>query len=68
MSRPLSEKMVARLREAAKRETLYDLIVRGDDVNAYECSGGNYDDAWRGGENDGETDLARDILADIGLE
>lgn len=32
----------------------------------YDWCGGNYDDAFNMGSNDGETQLARQILADLG--
>lgn len=33
-----------------------------EDFNAYDCGGGNYDDTYAGGVNDGEVHSARDIL------
>lgn len=37
------------------------------EFNAYDYCGGNYDDAWYGGVSDGETQLARKVLTNMGL-
>jgi hypothetical protein len=38
------------------------------EFNAYDYCGGNYDDAWYGGVSDGETQLAREVLEELGVE
>ena len=38
-----------------------------EEFNAYDYSGGNYDDAHQQGMNDGETLLARFILESLGI-
>lgn len=70
MSRELSEEMLAALRKHAARSTLQDkqLLPDGADVCAADYAGGNFDDAWAGGEEDGATWLAREVLADLGEE
>lgn len=47
------------LKKLAARETWYD----DGDFNPCNFSGGNYDDAYYGGSEDGRTELAREILA-----
>jgi len=37
-----------------------------DDFNAYDYSGGNYDDAFDQGQRDGEVQYARELLALLG--
>ncbi len=68
MSKELSDAMLEKLRKQAKRETLQEAQVADDSITPMDCSGGNFDDAWAGGEEDGATWLAREILADIGEE
>lgn len=57
--------MLNRLRAMADRVTLADRADKGEDANPQDYSGGNFDDAWSGGEQDGETHLAREILEDL---
>lgn len=54
----LNEQTIKRLKRLAEREVWGDW----EDLNPCESSGGNYDDAFYGGEETGETFLARDIL------
>lgn len=54
-----SNAMLNRLRAMADRAD------KGEDANPQDYSGGNFDDAWSGGEQDGETHLAREILEDL---
>jgi hypothetical protein len=50
--------MEQELLKLAMRETWTD----SDDFNPYEQSGGNYDDAYYAGRDDGETSLAKRLL------
>ena len=52
------EKLKLKLQELAKRTCWND----NEDFNAMDYSGGNFDDAYYGGEKDGQTELAREIL------
>ena len=56
---------IERLKKAARRETWDE----GEDggFNPYDFSGGNFDDAYQGGQDDGETHLAREILSALGI-
>ena len=60
----LSEKMICRLKELASSRVLSN----DDNFSAYNCSGGNFNNAFDIGVSDGERSLARDILTDIGIE
>jgi hypothetical protein len=51
-------KLKAHLQKLAKRNCWTD----GVDFNPYEQSGGNFDDAYYRGNEDGETLLARELL------
>ncbi len=42
-----------------------DVLMYGDDFCADDYAGGNIDDAWDGGFNDGVSGTANDILAII---
>ncbi len=57
----MNPELIAKLTQLANRETLYEQ----EDVNAYEASGGNYDDAYELGRKDGETILAQEILDEL---
>lgn len=61
----LGDAEIAVLKKLARRETLHE----GDgDNNIYDYCGGNYDDAYQLGLDDGETYEARAILTKIGVE
>lgn len=49
----------------ANRETLTD---NSEDFNPYDFFGGNMDDAYFGGSEDGETELAREVLTAFGID
>lgn len=57
----LTPELIEKLRKAAARETWAD----ADDFNTCLLSGGNYDDAYYGGFEDGFTNLAREILEEL---
>jgi len=52
------EKLREKLEKLSKKETVGD----NEDFNAYDYSGGNYDDAYNLGYSDGEIFLARELL------
>lgn len=54
----LSAKWIEALKKYADRETWTD----DGDFDPCGSSGGNYDDAYYGGYEDGRTELAREIL------
>lgn len=58
----MNEKMKALLEKLASRECWSD----DDDFNPYDYCGGNYDDAYYGGCEDGEAQLARRLLQEFG--
>lgn len=53
----IPKELVDRILENAKREISRDV----DGFNAYDYSGGNFDDAWEGGFNDGEISLSQEL-------
>ena len=55
------EELKVMLIELSKRDCWSD----DDDFNPYEFSGGNYDDAYYGGRDDGEAILAYKILKEF---
>lgn len=59
----LSNDAIEQLKTRARRETWDESAV----FNAYDMSGGNFDDAYYGGQRDGKTQLARDILTGLGI-
>jgi len=59
----MNEEMKAYLEEIAARTTWTDDL---EEFNPYDMSGGNYDDAYYGGNRDGETELARLLLEKFG--
>ena len=58
----ISPDLWGRILKAAKRECWTD----NEDFSAYEYCGGNYDDAYQGGCEDGYSDLAMCILIESG--
>jgi hypothetical protein len=59
----MTEEMIERLKILAKRNIWPD----EEDFEVYRYCGGNVDDAYEGGEEAGETQLARNILSSMGI-
>ena len=57
--------MVERLKGIAKNEICN---TDDDDFDPRDFSGGNFDDTYWGGREDGRTVLAREVLESIGVE
>jgi len=57
----LSEAMIGKLKKLAAE----GCCSEDEDFNAYDYSGGNFDDAYYAGTSDGEISLAREIIADM---
>lgn len=60
----LSDQMIERLKKLARKNAWFD--VDGD-LLVDDYAGGNVEDAYLGGERDGEIQLARDILNSMGI-
>lgn len=60
----LSNEMIQKLKKLAETEAACD----DEEFNPYDVSGGNFDDAYYAGSNDGEILLARQIIADLVAE
>ncbi len=63
----LSEKTLENLKALAKRKTWVDNVGENEVFDPQDWSGGNFDDAYAGGERAGATDLAREILDELGI-
>lgn len=62
----ISDDMLQSLRKLASEKTRPQRDKeKGEDFNPYDWSGGNTDDAYYQGEEDGEISLAQDIIAHI---
>lgn len=60
----LDHEFIAKLKKAAQRETWDD---DAENFNPHDHSGGNFDDAYFHGQEDGETHLAREILTGLNI-
>lgn len=57
------EKLREKLEQVAKDKGWQDAASEaGEPMNPYEFSGGNYDDAYQGGYEQGQIDLAKELL------
>lgn len=57
------EELKSKLEKLASEKTLYDRCEEdGEDFNPCDASGGNFDDAYQMGVDDGRIDMARDVL------
>jgi hypothetical protein len=63
----LSKEVIDNLIKLAKNETIFDGDDDGD-VVIDDYAGGNVDDAYYLGERNGQTYLARDILAGLDIK
>jgi hypothetical protein len=62
----ISDDMLQSLRKLASEKTRPQRDKEnGEDFNPYDWAGGNIDDAYYQGEEDGEISLAQDIIAHI---
>ena len=65
----MNPELLAMLEELAERKTWADEDQEtGDLFNPCEWSGGNYDDAYAGGVEQGRTELAREVLHALGVK
>jgi len=58
------DEVIEKLKRLAAEEARFD----NEDFNAYDCSGGNFDDAYDAGCGDGQIELAREILDELKIE
>lgn len=64
----MSEEFIERLKRLAQRETWTENAEKdGELMNPSEYSGGNFDDAYYGGQSDGETEMAQEVLDHLGI-
>lgn len=61
----MNDKLINRLKKLAERRTWEDGLDADTIIDDF--AGGNIDDAYYGGENSGETSLARSILTELGV-
>lgn len=59
----ISEKMISELKRLASQE----LPLDDPHCIIMDVCGGNYDDAYQVGEDEGRREIARDILDDLGI-
>lgn len=62
----IDQDMVAKLISLAKDKTIYD--KGGEYAQIDDYAGGNVDDSYSLGEEDGKIELARRILASMGID
>lgn len=62
----LTDEFIEILLQKAKRKTLIE--IQGDEFNPCDMYGGNMDDSYFGGQDDGETVMARQILENVGID
>ena len=58
----LDEMKLAAMKQHLEKVAERHMWSDDTDFTPYECSGGNYDDAYYGGTSDGEAGLARFLL------
>ena len=64
----MTPEMIERLKKIARQSTVYDDLPEDECLNAYDFSGGNFDDAFSMGETAGEVLLARSILEELSVD
>ncbi|WP_445978436.1 hypothetical protein [Stenotrophomonas muris] len=64
----LTADAIERLKALARRVTIRDRQEEDDDVCIDDFAGGNLDGAYEHGLLDGEVEMARDILRELGVE
>jgi hypothetical protein len=61
----ISEKFMAKLIKLSIEETIVDDMCKNPDVIIDDYAGGNIDDAYYRGADDGEINMAREILSEL---
>lgn len=64
----LKPETIEELKKKASRTTWLERVGDNRIFVVDDFSGGNQDDAYEGGIADGETYMAREVLADLGIE
>jgi len=64
----MSTELIEKLKKLAKMKTWQDNVPDGEYLDPQDYSDGNFDDAYAGGERAGETDLARMVLDELGID
>jgi hypothetical protein len=64
----LSKEVIHLLKKNAQDETRPECVEDGEYFIPYDWFGGNMDDAYNGGVEDGAIHLSRTILDDLGIE
>jgi hypothetical protein len=60
----MDELFIERMKKLARRECWN----ADPQMDAYSFSGGNFDDAYNGGYEDGACDMAREVLKKLGIK
>lgn len=63
----LSQQTINHFKRIAKRQTIDDMGTEEEPYYPSEVYGGNCDDAYMGGHEDGETSTARMILNELNI-
>jgi hypothetical protein len=58
----MNEEMIAYLKKLANKDSIYDCEDEDEDIVINDYVGGNIDDAFDSGEQNGEIILAREVL------
>ena len=64
----MNEEFIQRLKELAASDAWADELGDGSDVIIDDFAGGNVDDAFWGGYESGEIQLAREILSELNIK
>ena len=66
----LSQEYIETLKKLAKKKTWYEQSEEDgkDYMDVQDFCGGNFDDAYAGGERDGKIEMAREVLDALAIE
>jgi hypothetical protein len=63
----MNQELINKLKKLAEKRSDYDHLSDDDYLNPQDISGGNFDDCYNMGIDEGQTQLAREILDSLNI-
>lgn len=64
----MTEEIIKKLKTLAEKRSVYDHLADDEYFNPQDVSGGNFDDCYQDGMDEGNTQLAREVLDMLNIE
>ncbi len=64
----MTEEIINKLKTLAQKRSVYDHLTDDEYFDPQDVSGGNFDDCYQSGIDEGNTQLAREVLDMLNVE